>query len=76
VLPSVLGGFTDTHYFREKGIVSYGFSGLALKSEDSRGVHGLNERISLSALRDAIEVMLAVIQSIDTINEGDKTHGH
>ena len=76
VFPSVLGGFTDTHYFREKGIVSYGFSGLALKSEDSRGVHGLNERIPLSALRDAIQVMLAVIQSIDTINEGDKTHGH
>ncbi len=78
VLPSVLGGFTDTHYFREKGIVSYGFSGLALKSEDSRGVHGLNERMPLSALRDAIQVMLAVIQSIDTIsqNEGDKTYGH
>ena len=76
VLPSILGGFTDTHYFREKGIVSYGFSGLALKSEDSRGVHGLNERIPLSALRDAIEVMLAVIQSIDTINEGAKARGH
>ena len=71
VLPSVLGGFTDTHYFREKGIVSYGFSGLALKAEDSRGVHGLNERMPLSALRDAVQVLFEVIQAIDTTEEGE-----
>ena len=75
VFPSVLGGFTDTHYFREKGVVSYGFSGLALKSEDARGVHGLNERIPLAALRDAVQVLFEVILSIDTIPEGENAHG-
>ncbi len=75
VFPSVLGGFTDTHYFREKGIVSYGFSGLALTSEDARGVHGLNERIPLSAIREAVQVLFEVILSIDTIPEGENAHG-
>jgi acetylornithine deacetylase/succinyl-diaminopimelate desuccinylase-like protein len=34
VVPAVLGGFTDSHYFRQKGIVSYGFTGIALTEED------------------------------------------
>ncbi len=70
VLPSVLGGFTDTHYFREKGIVSYGFSGLTLTSADARGVHGLNERISASSLRAGIEVIFNVLQSLNATGEG------
>ena len=44
VVPVVLGGFTDAHYFRRKGIVSYGFTGLPLVEEDTRRVHGTNER--------------------------------
>ena len=76
VIPSVLGGFTDTHYFREKGIISYGFSGLALTAEDARGVHGLNERIPLAALRGAVQVLFEVILSIDAIPEGANAHGH
>ena len=75
VLPSVLGGFTDAHYFREKGIISYGFSGLALAPEDARGVHGLNERIPLAALRDAVGVLLEVVLSIDAQSEGGNAHG-
>jgi acetylornithine deacetylase/succinyl-diaminopimelate desuccinylase-like protein len=75
VLPSVLGGFTDTHYFREKGITSYGFSGLALAAEDARGVHGLNERIPLAALRDAVQMLFEVILSIDAIPEGGNVYG-
>ncbi|HJY83060.1 MAG TPA: M20/M25/M40 family metallo-hydrolase, partial [Candidatus Binatia bacterium] len=34
VVPAVLGGFTDSHYFRRKGITSYGFTGLAFSEED------------------------------------------
>ena len=75
VLPSVLGGFTDTHYFREKGITSYGFSGLELTAEDARGVHGLNERIPLAALRDAVQVLLEVVLSIDAQPGGGNAHG-
>lgn len=60
VVPSVLGGFTDAHYFRRKGIVSYGFSGIPLGEEDTRRVHGVNERIPLGSLQEGIKLLLDI----------------
>ncbi len=57
VVPAVLGGFTDSHYFRGKGIVSYGFSGLPIAEEDWRRVHGVNERLALASLREGIQIL-------------------
>ena len=65
ILPSMLSGFTDAHYFREKGIVSYGFSGLALNEGESYGVHGPNERVPLASLRDATQILFAILQELD-----------
>jgi acetylornithine deacetylase/succinyl-diaminopimelate desuccinylase-like protein len=65
VLPSMLTGFTDSHYFREKGIISYGFSGIALKEGESYGVHGPNERIPLASLREAIRIVFDILQELD-----------
>src|SRR5437667_1003414 len=47
----MLPGFTDSHYFRRLGIQSYGLSPFPLSDNDSRGVHGNDERVSLDALR-------------------------
>jgi acetylornithine deacetylase/succinyl-diaminopimelate desuccinylase-like protein len=65
VVPAVLAGFTDAHYFRRKGIVSYGFSGLPLTEEDGRRVHGDNERISLVSLREGIQILVELVQELD-----------
>ncbi len=65
ILPGMLSGFTDSHYFREKGIVSYGFSGLALNEGESYGVHGPNERVPLASLRDATQILFAILQELD-----------
>lgn len=65
VVPAVLSGFTDAHYFRRKGIVSYGFSGLPLSEEDGRRVHGDNERIPLASLREGIQVLIELVQELD-----------
>ena len=65
VVPAVLGGFTDAHYFRRKGIVSYGFSGLPIAEEDGRRVHGDNERISLKSLREGTQVLIDLLQELD-----------
>lgn len=46
-IPSVSTGFTDSHFFRDMGIVAYGFSPFLLKQEDMGRVHGNNERISV-----------------------------
>jgi acetylornithine deacetylase/succinyl-diaminopimelate desuccinylase-like protein len=61
VVPAVLSGFTDSHYFRRKGIVSYGFTGLAIEETESRRVHGIDERLSLTSLREGVQVLMDVI---------------
>lgn len=65
VLPSMLTGFTDAHYFREQGIVSYGFSGIALQAGESYGVHGNDERVPLAGLREGVQVLVEVIRELD-----------
>lgn len=64
VVPAVLGGFTDSHYFRRKGIISYGFTGLALTEEDGRRVHGTNERLPLASLRDGVQILFELVQEL------------
>jgi acetylornithine deacetylase/succinyl-diaminopimelate desuccinylase-like protein len=65
IVPSVTVGFTDAHYFRGLGIVSYGFTPRALRREDGRGVHGDNERAAIQPLADAVETLLAVLDELD-----------
>jgi acetylornithine deacetylase/succinyl-diaminopimelate desuccinylase-like protein len=50
VVPAVAGAFTDSHYFRERGIVAYGYSPFILAPEDLVRVHGNDERFSVAEL--------------------------
>jgi acetylornithine deacetylase/succinyl-diaminopimelate desuccinylase-like protein len=65
VIPSVLTGFTDCHYFRDHGITSYGFVPFALSEDDEKGVHGLNERVSIKNLRDGAHRLVEILQALD-----------
>ncbi len=65
VVPAVLGGFTDAHYFRRKGIVSYGFTGLSLAEDDTRRVHGTNERVPLASLWTGARSLLEIIRELN-----------
>ena len=62
ILPTVASGFTDSHFFRDLGITSYGFFPLVTPLEDGSGVHGNNERIPLDAMRTGTRVMLEIVQ--------------
>ena len=64
VVPSVIPGFTDSHYFRERGIGSYGFLPFVLSEDDERTVHGVNERISVENLRDGIRRLVALVRAL------------
>jgi len=60
---SVLAGFSDARFLREKGIICYGFD--PFKGEDrSPGVHGTDERISVSDLEFAIRYCHAVVSEM------------
>jgi acetylornithine deacetylase/succinyl-diaminopimelate desuccinylase-like protein len=64
VVPRMISGFTDAHYFREQGIVAYGFTPRWLNSSDARGVHGINERISVDNLGAGVETLVEIIEEV------------
>jgi acetylornithine deacetylase/succinyl-diaminopimelate desuccinylase-like protein len=59
-----LSAFTDSHYFRQLGIVSYGLSPFPLTAAESRGVHGTDERVSLDALTFGVHFMYDVVSKV------------
>jgi len=59
-----LTGFTDSHYFRQLGIVSYGLSPFPLNQTESRGVHGNDERVSLDDLTFGVHFVYDVVAGV------------
>ncbi|MES2445495.1 MAG: M20/M25/M40 family metallo-hydrolase [Pseudomonadota bacterium] len=53
ITPSMASGASDSMYFRNRGVPSYGVSPLFMKSSDSFA-HGLNERTPLSEIAPSI----------------------
>ena len=64
LLPRVTAGFTDSRTFRRRGIPAYGFVPMLLAPEEQGGMHGHNERVSLSNLRLGIEVLYKVVERV------------
>ena len=64
-IPSVTIGFTDAHYFRDAGLISYGFTPRALRREDTHGVHGHNERAETGPLAQAVTTLLSILEELD-----------
>jgi acetylornithine deacetylase/succinyl-diaminopimelate desuccinylase-like protein len=62
LVPRVLGGFSDAHWFRDSGIAAYGFVPRRLHPEETRGVHGPNERISVENLVQGVEITLRILE--------------
>jgi acetylornithine deacetylase/succinyl-diaminopimelate desuccinylase-like protein len=71
VIPRMIGGFTDAHWFRELGIVSYGFVPRSVAREDARRVHGIDERIEIKTLVHSIELMLEIVRTFDRLESDD-----
>jgi acetylornithine deacetylase/succinyl-diaminopimelate desuccinylase-like protein len=64
VVPTVLTGFTDSHFFRDLGIVCYGISPFRIPAVDSGGVHGNDERISIDSLKDGTRLLYDVVEAL------------
>ena len=64
VVPSVLGGFTDSHFLRDLGITAYGFTPVVIPFEDEGTVHGNNERISVENVRRGAAMMLEIARRV------------
>ena len=57
LIPSVSTGFTDSHFFRDADIVSYGFAPFLYLPGEATGIHGNNERISIENLQRGIGIL-------------------
>jgi acetylornithine deacetylase/succinyl-diaminopimelate desuccinylase-like protein len=64
VLASVQTGFTDSHFFRDLGIASYGYAPFIIPAADESGVHGNDERISVDNVRRGTAIMLEIVRAL------------
>jgi acetylornithine deacetylase/succinyl-diaminopimelate desuccinylase-like protein len=64
VLSAVSTGFTDSHFTRDLGIVSYGFSPVITRADDPSGVHGNDERIPVDAFRAGVTDLGAIVRNL------------
>lgn len=64
VTPSVMTGFTDSHFTRDAGIDSYGFDPVIVEESDGNRIHGNDERISVDAFRRGVRDMHAIISTV------------
>jgi acetylornithine deacetylase/succinyl-diaminopimelate desuccinylase-like protein len=64
IIPSVSTGFTDSHFFRDLGIPSYGYAPFLIPADQEGGLHGNNERMSEANARRGTAVMLEIVQRI------------
>ena len=62
VVPTVSTGFTDSHFFRDLGITSYGYSPFAFLPEEFAGVHGNDERVSVTNIVEGIKTFYKVLE--------------
>ncbi len=66
VLPGVSTGFTDSHFFRDLGIASYGFVPFVIPPADRRGIHGNNERIGVETLVQGTDILIDLLTGFTT----------
>jgi len=64
IVPSVTPGFTDSHFFRDHGVASYGFVPFVLAEDEEKTVHGANERVSIENLRDGVRRLVTLLRAI------------
>jgi acetylornithine deacetylase/succinyl-diaminopimelate desuccinylase-like protein len=61
VVPCMTLSFTDSHYFRQKGLISYGFTPLELSSAEEQSINGANEHLPVKELGAGIHRMVQLL---------------
>jgi acetylornithine deacetylase/succinyl-diaminopimelate desuccinylase-like protein len=64
IAPMMSSGATDSRFFRDKGVISYGLIPALIPVEDVGGMHGKNERIPVHTLEKGTQTLYAIIQRI------------
>lgn len=63
VVPTMIGGFTDSRYFRRRKIPAYGLAPFAVEGPDLMGIHAKDERIRLEVFDDGVERVTRLVRA-------------
>jgi len=55
-VPMQTPGASDSRFFRQRGVKSYGLVPIAIDQQELTGMHGLNERVSLENIRQSVHL--------------------
>ena len=64
VVAPLVRGFTDCHYFRERGMPCFGFMPLRNTTSGEGLVHGVDERIAVDSLKFGVRAMYEVVRKL------------
>ena len=64
VTPFLVFGSTDSRFFREKGMISYGVGPMMLGMEDIQMVHGIDEKISEENLILGTDIYTEIVEEL------------
>ena len=59
--PYLMLGTTDSRFFREKGVVSYGFCPAVIPADHLKSIHGSDEKIGVESMNKGVEVYKDII---------------
>ncbi|NIO39442.1 MAG: M20/M25/M40 family metallo-hydrolase, partial [Burkholderiales bacterium] len=62
VAPYMSSGFTDSAFFRRKGIKAYGFIPFVLNRDEIKGFHNVDERVPVDSFRNAIPIFYDILE--------------
>jgi acetylornithine deacetylase/succinyl-diaminopimelate desuccinylase-like protein len=64
VVPVIVPWFTDSHWFRDLGIIAYGFQPFRIDAEHLGTMHGKNERIQIDVFLEGIKNTYKVLSKL------------
>lgn len=64
LIPLLSPGGTDSRAFRLRDIVAYGFVPILVSDDETRRMHGIDERLSLENLANGTKILFKVIRKI------------
>ena len=62
IAPGVTTGFTDSHFFRDIGIESYGYNPAVRPAAAASSVHGNNERVTEENVRRGVSMTVKILE--------------
>ena len=71
VVPAFIPAFTDSRFFRARGIAAYGVSPFALDGLELRTVHAPDERLPLAVLERGVATMIRVVRALAAIESSE-----